>query len=375
MSANRLIEILRAILIPSCLGVFLLCGVMSVVVVATTPSGLNPVEGLGLRLYLLRHRQDLNSPAGTDPTLRRFEISEGENANQVGVNLVTAGLIDNGSLFARYARFKGLDDDLRPGVYFLTQSWTIERILEELTSSRPATARFLVRENMRIEEIAALIDSTPLLTFTGDEFLSLVRAGAPLPEDFRLRYGIPEGASLEGFLYPDTYILDAATTAAGLRDLMLQNFDSKILPEMIDEAARQGRTLYQVVTLASIVEREAVLAEERPSIASVYWNRLGIGMKLDADPTVQYQLANNRQDGVWWPRITADDYTTAIGPYNTYLNNGLPPGPVVSPGLSSIRAVLYPAQTPYFFFRASCNGDGSHQFSVTFEEHIAKSCP
>ncbi|MBI5931266.1 MAG: endolytic transglycosylase MltG [Chloroflexi bacterium] len=375
VSVRTLSNILRAILIPGCLGFILLCVVVSFFVVITTPDGYNPIEGLAIRIYLVRNRDILNSPIGTDPTLKRFEIREGESANDIGVNLVTAGLLRNGSLFARYARFQGLDDDLRPGVFFLSQTMTYDKILEVLTDPTPTTVRFLVRENMRMEEIAAQIDDTPLLSFTGAEFLAVVGPSATLSNDFRMRYGIPSNATLEGFLYPATYELTAGDTAISFRDEMLTAFDTYVTQDLRDEATRQGKTMFQIVTLASIVEREAVLASERPTIASVYLNRLSVGQKLDADPTVQYQLANNRQDGVWWPLITADDYQSAVGPYNTYLNIGLPRGPIVSPSLSSIRAAIYPATTTYFYFRASCNGDGSHQFSTTFEEHAAKGCP
>ncbi|GIK66244.1 MAG: aminodeoxychorismate lyase [Chloroflexota bacterium] len=375
VSVRTLGNVLRAILIPGCLGFILLCVVVSFFVVITTPEGYNPVEGMAIRLYLVRNRDELNSPIGTDPTLKRFEVREGESANDIGINLVTAGFIRNGSLFARYARFQGMDDDLRPGVFFISETMTYDKILEVLTDPTPTTARFLVRENMRMEEIAAQIDATPLLSFTGAEFLAVVGPSAILPNDFRARYGIPSNASLEGFLYPATYELTAADTAVSFRDQMLTAFDTYVTQDLRDAAALQGKTMFEIVTLASIIEREAVLASERPTIASVYLNRLSIGQKLDADPTVQYQLANNRRDGVWWPLITADDYVSAVGPYNTYLNVGLPPGPIVNPSLSSIRAAIYPATTTYFYFRAACNGDGSHQFSTTFEEHIAKSCP
>lgn len=375
VSVSTLSSVLRAILIPGCLGFIVLCVIVSFFVVITTPEGYNPIEGLGIRLYLVRNRDILNTPIGTNTTPERFEVREGESANDIGVNLVTAGFIPDGSLFARYARFQGYDDDLRPGVFFLSETMTYDKILEVLTDPTPTTVRFLVRENMRLEEIAAQIDSTAQLSFTGAEFLAVIGPSAIPPNDFRTRYGIPAMASLEGFLYPATYEISVNDTAINFRDEMLLAFDVYVTQDLRDEVARQGKTMFEIVAMASIVEREAVLASERPTIASVYLNRLTIGQKLDADPTVQYQLANNRQDAVWWPRITADDYVSAVGPYNTYLNNGLPPGPIVSPSLSSIRAVIYPATTNYFYFRASCNGDGSHQFSLTFEEHVGKGCP
>ena len=140
---------------------------------------------------------------------------------------------------------------------------------------------------------------------------------------------------------------------------------------MRTDAAAQGLTLYQVVTLASIVEREAVHDDERPVIASVFLNRLNLGMKLDADPTTQYAIATPDN---WWPPLNFDP-RTVDDPYNTYVYSGLPPGPIASPGLNSIRAVIYPAASGYFYFRAKCDGSQYHNFSVTYEEHLGYGCP
>jgi UPF0755 protein len=263
----------------------------------------------------------LHSPAGENPELRRFEILPGESANDIGIKLVTEGFISNGSLFARYARFEGLDDELRPGVFRISQTMTIPDIVRILTNATPTTVEFLIREDWRLEQIADAIDNNSLLEFTGDEFLALVDTGAAIPDEFRLKYGIPDGSSLEGFLYPATYTLEVTRTVAEFKDLLLTTFEQNVTQDLLDEATRQGRTMYQVVTVASIVEKEAVLEDERSVIASVYLNRLAIGQKLDADPTVQYQMATNRQDGIWWPPLVVSDYTNVFGPYNTYLNN------------------------------------------------------
>ena len=147
----------------------------------------------------------------------------------------------------------------------------------------------------------------------------------------------------------------------------------------MDQAKANGdtRSSREILTLASIVEREAVIPAERPIIASVYLNRLKIGMALQADPTTQYALGYQPDTKTWWKQnLTAEDlkYNDPAG-YNTYVNPSLPPGPIASPGLASIEAVITPAQTSYLYFVASCNKDGSHQFSVTFEEHQSKLCP
>lgn len=373
MSLRRFFELSRAVVIPAVLGLALVCCLLSVFVIATTPEGLDPVDAVVLRVYLSRNRDQLNQPKGTNPTLQRVVVEEGDSANEIGVKLVQSGIINDETLFARYAQFEQRDNDLRPGIFFLSETMTIPQILDELTDPIPNQLRITVRENMRREEIAQLIDRTQFLDFTGADFLAVTDAGVVVPDNFRERYSIPADASLEGFLFPDTYLLEPNTTATEFRDLMLTTFTNSITADMEQKLAQDQRTMFEAVTLASIVEREAVLEAERPSIASVYLNRLAIGQKLDADPTVQYQRANN-DGGNWWPTLTLADYTDVQGPYNTYLNEGLPPGPIVSPGLSSIRAVIFPAETPYYYFRASCSGDGSHQFSVTFDEHLTKGC-
>jgi UPF0755 protein len=138
--------------------------------------------------------------------------------------------------------------------------------------------------------------------------------------------------------------------------------------------ARQGLTLYQAVTLASIVEREAVVDDERPLIAGVYLNRHRIGMKLDADPTVQYALGYQSDQQNWWKRgLTLEDLAVD-SPYNTYVYTGLPPGPIASPGLDSLAAVVYPEASDYLYFRATCDGSGRHVFARTLEEQVANAC-
>lgn len=368
---QRLLDISPAILLPIILAVCLICGIAGGLAIALAPEGSNPLQALVLRVYLLQNDDELNTPLGSDPTPRRFEIGSGESANDIGVKLVTQGFISNGTLFARYAQYEGLDDDFRPGVYYINETMDIPAIVMQLTTPSDNTVRFLIRENMRLEEIAEQIDSIEQLDMSGAEFMALVGPGAPIPEDFRTRYGIPQGQSLEGFMYPATYDLPYAITAADFRTLLLNSFERNVTQTIVDAARAEGRTVYQLVTMASIIEREAVLEAERATIASVYWNRFENGQHLDADPTVQYQLANLRQDGNWWPAITQADYQGVIGPYNTYINIGLPPGPIVSPALRSIRAAAFPEDTPYFYFQTSCAGGGAHIFFETFEEHQA----
>lgn len=365
--------LLRACLIPLALGLILICLILGVMAVVFTPSHLNPVEAVVLRAYLVSNNDALNTPKGTNPEPRRFVVEETDNAQTIGVKLVTNGFIDNGTLFTNYVQYEGRDTDLRVGTYFISESMTIPEIVDKLTDPTPTTVTLTVIEGWRIEQIADAIDNLPYIEFTGDDFLQVAGAGTLVPTDIQSKYGIPAGVSLEGFMFPATYEIPLDSSPTDLRDQMLQAFANNITDTMIRDASAAGRTLYQVVTMASIVEREAVLPSERPTIASVYLNRLEVGQKLDADPTTQYAIGNTR-DGNWWPQITLADYQLDEL-YNTYVYPGLPPGPIANPSVSSIRAVVYPAETPYFYFRAACDGSGAHQFSITYDEHIAKGCP
>lgn len=342
---------------------------------STNPS-LNPIEAAALSVYLMSSQETLSTPAGNDPTTIIFEVSPGETASQIADNLLARGLISDTTLFRNYLRYYGLDVQIEAGSYSLASTMTIPEIALALTHATPTEITVRIVEGWRREQIADWIDQQPDIPFSGAEFLSATGAGVSLPPQITFAGEIPTGATLEGFLFPDTYRLSADATAGELVSKMLSNFDTRVTPQMRLDAAAQGLTLYQVVTLASIVEREAVVADERPTIASIYLNRLSAGMRLEADPTVQYAMGYQADTGQWWNlNLTQSDYLSVDSPYNTYLYAGLPPGPIASPGLSSIQAVIYPAQTPYLFFRAACDGSGRHLFATTFEEHVNNACP
>ena len=200
-----------------------------------------------------------------------------------------------------------------------------------------------------------------------EEFILLVRDDA-FHYDFLRDRPAEAPKTLEGFLFPDTYQFALDASAMDIIDRMLRNFDERVTIEMRQQALDRGLTLFQALTLASIIEREAVIPEERPVIASVYLNRIRRGMYLEADPTVQYAKGYDPQTQRWWPPLALDELRTIDSPFNTFINPGLPPGPICSCGLASIEAVLNPADTEYLFFHA--RGDGSHAFAKTFEEHL-----
>ncbi len=369
MLLNQIIKIVLAVGAAFVVLAFLCSGTLFVI------SGGRPLDFVQtelIRLRLAGRQDDLNRAAGTDPRPLRFTVVSGEPPRSVARRLFEQGLITDADLFVDYVRVTRLDVEIEAGTYFLSQVQTIPQIAVMITDSRSSFIPFRILEGWRLEEIAAAVDGNGLFSFTGADFLAVVRPGADVSAAFAQYVDFPPGASLEGFLFPDTYQLPPDITPAGLRDTLIETFLERVDPQLKAEAAAQGLSLYDVVTLASIVQRESVHAEENPQIAAVYRNRLSIGMKLDADPTVQYGIGY--KDGSWWPQITQADYTNAVHEYNTYLRAGLPPGPIANPGLSAIHAVVFPAVSDYYYFRAACDGSGFHNFARTFAEHLANAC-
>ena len=185
---------------------------------------------------------------------------------------------------------------------------------------------------------------------------------------------LPSGASLEGFLPPGVYQLPRQANVNELVTFLTNSFIAQINEKMLNDFQNQGLNLYQAVTMASIIQREAVLDEEMPLIASVFLNRLAGGMKLESDPTVQYAIGFDPQDETWWKNpLTLDDLTFE-SPFNTYLYSNLPPGPISVPSMDALLAVASPAETTYLYFRATCDNSGRHLFARTFEEHLQNAC-
>jgi UPF0755 protein len=331
------------------------------------------LEDLFVSFYLDTRRAELSAPAGDNPAAVVFTIEPGESVAQIAVRLQSEGLVRDAQLFRMYLRYSKLDSGVEAGQFTLKKTMTIPQIAQALQSGKRSDELTLtVPEGRRIEEVATFVaQQTPI---SPTLFLALAQDAQPWVAQYPFLADLPSGASLEGYLFPDTYRLPKDVTASDVIARMLANFDRRVTPAMRDKLTAQKRSLFQAVALASIVEREAVVAQERPVIASVYLNRLKVGMALDADPTVQYAMASAQKQAPWWPQLTLEDYRAVKSPYNTYLNPGLPPGPIASPGLSSLQAVVEPAQTGYYFFRASCSRDGTHLFSKTLEEHAAKEC-
>ncbi|MBA3336849.1 MAG: endolytic transglycosylase MltG [Chloroflexia bacterium] len=302
-----------------------------------------------------------------------IQISDADDAGTIADKLADAELLRWKPYFMLRMRLSG--DELLPGTYTLRKGMSVPGIVDEITigvdepdAPAPSELAITAIEGWRFEQFAEA--AAGVGSQGGAEAFIAAVESAPANQ-WEFLQSLPPGSSLEGYLFPDTYTFGSNAEAEDLVYLMLRNFDERFTPEMRRRAQEMGLTIHEVVTLASIVEREAVIAEERPIIAAVYLNRLVQGMPLQADPTVQYVVA---QPGDWWPQPldTADLETDS--PYNTYLYPELPPGPIANPGLASIQAVLTPEGVDYLYFVAKQDGSNTHAFAVTYEEQLQNQC-
>lgn len=330
------------------------------------------LEDIYLGFYMDSQATELAQPAGADDTPITFAVESGQSVKQIAGNLKAQGLIADTELFRRYVQYKGLDAGIQAGTYTLRKTMTIPEIARALQKAEAQEQQVTIPEGQRLEEVAALVAEQT--TITADAFLQLAQTGwvnTDLPQKYTFMAYIPVTATLEGFLFPNTHRLALDATAYDLLDRLLANFEQQVTADIQQGFAAQGLTLYQGVALAAIVEREAVRAEERPLIAGVYYNRLRDGWPLSADPTVQYALGYRPDEGTWWKRPLYFSDLEVVSPYNTYRNLGLPPGPIASPGIASIRAAAFPETTAYYFFMADCTkNDGSHVFAHNEAEHL-----
>lgn len=307
--------------------------------------------GSGFALALALAHLLLVAPAGTGTGRASVRIGAGSDLRQIARALADAGVITNSLAFVLAARVAGVDRRLLPGDYRLDPGMSIPSLLRALHEGRGRLAAVTIPEGWRIEQIADRLEASGVCS--RDDFLPATRDRSLLSE-----LAIP-GPSAEGFLFPETYALQLPTSPANVIRAMHRQFE-KVWTELTAGAAPRALSPLATVTLASIVERETAVPEERPLVAAVFLNRLRLGMPLQADPTVIYGIATFDGD------IRRRDLTSA-NPYNTYVIRGLPPGPIANPGRAALAAVLTPAPVDYLYFVA--RNDGTHQFSRSLAEH------
>jgi UPF0755 protein len=321
-----------------------------------------------LGLYLRAQGDVATAPVDPADTMQvPFVIDPGESVTSVSLKLEELNLVADAEVFRRVVQYHGADADIQVGTYLLSRNMNMEEIMRKLQRGLLPSETVAILEGWRMEQVAEALEIRGITS--AEAFLALVSAGVVPSDEWPYLTERPVEASvgLEGFLFPDTYQFVSGTAPEDVLQVMLRNFDWRLSSDLRQAAEESGMSLYEIVTLASIVEREAVAPDERPIIASVFLNRLDQGMPLQADPTVQYALGCD-ETGNCWQELFREDLNAVQSPYNTYLNPGLPPGPICNPGLDSIRAVLEPGDTRYLYFVAT--DDGRHLFAETYEEHL-----
>ncbi len=289
--------------------------------------------------------------AADDKTVR-VVVPAGASLRSAADSLERAGVINSSRLFRWYAAIGGRDRSIQAGTYALQPGQPWKDVLQALTDGSGVMLSVTIPEGFDLRKITPRLAQQ--LQVPEDSVRAAVRDSA-----WRAERGVT-AQTLEGYLFPDTYSFAAGTTAREAVATLLQRFDAVWQPAWDARAQALGLTRHDVVTMASLVEKEARVGEERPTIAAVYWNRVKLGMLLQADPTVQYALPAH-VDRVLFVHLEVES------PYNTYRYPGLPPGPIASPGAASIEASLFPDSVSYLYFVA--HPDGHHEFRNTFAEH------
>ncbi len=325
---------------------------------------------LGTLTYLARARvNSLLAPVGSSLSCEEKEIviPYGSSTAQIAAILKNEGMIKSEVAFRLYSRYGGFDQTLQAGRYRLKTSMNLEEILYALQQGVlwEESLRFTIPEGFTLEQIAARLEDEGLVR--REIFLSACRDYVRHTDpSFSFLDEIPSGVNyfLEGYLFPDTFEVRRGAAAPELIEIMLHRFNEVFNEDYRRRAGEMGFTLHEIVTLASIVEKEARVAEERPIISAVFHNRLqSAGMSLlQSCATVQYALGEVK------PVLLNEDLEID-SPYNTYLYPYLPIGPIASPGRDALEAALYPAETDYLYFVYKEDGSGTHYFSTTLQEH------
>ena len=325
------------------------------------------VCAVGIAAWLIARNPGIQIEAGAAAPVERERpsevaavlIADGESAAEIGERLAAAGLVSSRRHFQTLATLLGWELVLNGGRYTFEPGLTTYEIIRRIRFGETSPLSITVPEGLRIEEVAELVAASGIATAV--EFLEALADPAVAegtPAAMR-----PAGAGLEGYLFPSTYTLPLDVSAAGVARMMLERLERELDEALVEAVDAVGLTLHEVLTIASMIEREAAIAEERALISSVIWNRLEQDILLQIDSTVQYARG---AAGEYWPEVSARDLG-ADHPHNTYLNKGLPPTPIANPGRASILAAAEPANTNYLFYAA--RPDRTHAFAETYAEH------
>lgn len=323
------------------------------------------LAGGGGAWYIWKGMQPVE-PAGPPVT---FIVEKGMGSAEIASLLEDQGIIRNGLFFRGYLKWVKEGSSFKAGTYTASPGDSYDELIARLNAGdvvKEETVVFTIPEGFTAKQVADKLAEA--WNQPADVFLQLINSGTGLnavstlkiPEDANLRH------RLEGYLFPETYELVKDSTPQEVVEAMLEQLTKKLdsIPDWQEKLAERGLTLHELLTVASLVEREVVVDEERPLVAGVIYNRLNKGQNLEIDATVQYLLDKQKE------RLLNKDLKVE-SPYNTYRNPGLPPGPIGSPGLASIEAALRPEASDYYFYVTKKDGSQGHLFGKTYKEHLA----
>jgi UPF0755 protein len=331
---------------------------------------LNSIKRIELSLRLYMAKDLIVNPVHAVSDQSLFSIQPQESTQVIANRLEDEGYIADSRAFVDYLIYKGYDRLINSGEFYISSSMNAIEIAEKIHSSTGDLTSFTILAGWRVEEIAKATEIYQF-PFQPEQLITIVHhpdGKITLPNSFK---GFQ---SLEGLLFPGQYKVDKTMSIDSFLTMTLEEFDKTITPKMRKAFKNNGLSLEQAIILASMVEKEAILPKEGPTIASVFYNRLAAGMKMESDPTVQYAIGYVKGSKTWWKNpLSLTDLQIDSG-YNTYQNYGLPPAPICNPGLSALNSVAFPASTNYYYFRAACDLSGKHSFSSSFEEHLKNEC-
>lgn len=314
-----------------------------------------------LTFFYFDFKESITQPASDNKELIEFTIGEGQSTRDIAAGLLKAGLIKNSLYFEIYVRLNNLASTFQAGHYTIPQNVTMKELSEILQIAYEQDVWVTIPEGMMVTEIADIIDAEfskvaePL--FIKDEFLTLAETTQPVID---AGLPIPEGKPCEGYLFPDTYRFSPDSTAQVVLNTLLSNFKSKIYDTYSGEINDSGYTLYEVLTIASILEKETYHSNDRYKVADILERRLQNGWALEVDATLLYHF------GDWEHNITTEELQTDT-PYNTRKYNGLTPTPINNPGEETISATLHPEENSYWFYVS--DKDGNLYYGETLDEH------
>jgi UPF0755 protein len=306
-------------------------------------------------------RYQVSNSKGTAKGVEIFKIEKGENARSISERLRQRNLISQNIYFYYYLKSSALGGKILPGEYELRGGMTIPEIAATITQEQNKFLKITFPEGWDSRKMAERLEANG---FSKSEFLEIANKPSwDLKNSYSFFSLLPRESSLEGYLFPDTYFFSQKLNAEEVVKKILSNFDDQLTPDLREEIKKQGKDLDDVITMASIIEREVKTEEDRAVVSGIFWNRIKNGQALQSCATISYILGTNKK------QYSFED-TRIESPYNTYINPGLPPGPIANPGISSIKAAIYPKETAYNYFLSDLE-TGRTIFSKTIDEHNA----